>query len=119
MLFDEQEKRKSEEWSRIDSEEKDSLDANPRKKTVAMFQSFFFFFPNSNLDIRSDLRSPFRAGMEVKNIYPFGVRGGFGGEWRVRIRILQYPPPIRPVAIPTSVVRDRAQLLVDFSINLS
>ncbi|XP_058184369.1 protein ALP1-like [Rhododendron vialii] len=38
MLFDEQEKRDSEEWSRIDGEEKDSLDANHRKKTQAMLQ---------------------------------------------------------------------------------
>ncbi|KAE9450930.1 hypothetical protein C3L33_17164, partial [Rhododendron williamsianum] len=38
MLFDEQEKRESEEWSRIGSEEKDSLDANHRKKTQAMLQ---------------------------------------------------------------------------------
>ncbi|KAF7132059.1 hypothetical protein RHSIM_Rhsim09G0097200 [Rhododendron simsii] len=38
MLLDEQEKRDSEEWSRIDGEDKDSLDANQRKKTQAMLQ---------------------------------------------------------------------------------
>ncbi|KAI8535754.1 hypothetical protein RHMOL_Rhmol10G0198400 [Rhododendron molle] len=66
MLFVEQEKRKSEEWSRIDSEEKDSLDANHRKKTQAMFQSVFFF---SKFGFGYSIGSPFPVRSEDGQIY--------------------------------------------------